>query len=380
MELAPLQQAAELINRSTNILVCLPVRPSPDAVASSLALYLTLERLGKRVKVVCSEFELPSNHSFLPKSDAIERELKNLRQFIISVDVSRAAVESLSYEINHGKLDIYLTPKSGFFDRDDVTTNAGNFAYDAVVTIGAMDLDGLGAVARDNSEFFYAVPTVNIDHVGANARFGQVNVVDLTASSNAEIVFELIRALGVNVLDDQVATSLLTGIISKTKGFQAPSVTPRSLAVASHLISSGAKREEIIEHLFQSKSLASLKLWGRTLARLQSDLEGRVVWSLLSDQDFEKSGASETDLHGVIDEVISSIPTAEVIIILTGRANAPVWGVAGTTKDYDLRMMFPGSRPVGSHDRLVQWDADTNDLAAAEQTALQLAKSGLNPR
>lgn len=377
MELAPLQQAAELIRRGTNILVCLPVKPSSDAIASGLALFLTLEKLGKRTKVVCSDFELPSNHTFLPKSEAIERELKNLRQFIITLDVSKAAVEELSYGIEKNQLNIFVTPKNGFYQPSDITTNAGNYAFDAVITIGAADLEELGGLAKDNAEFFFAVPVVNIDHQAKNSRFGQVNVIDVTAASNAEIVFECIRSLGFNVLDDQVATSLLTGIIAKTKSFQSPTVTPRSLAVASHLISAGAKREEIIDHLFQSKSIASLKLWGRALARLQSDPGERLVWSVLSDQDFIKSGASEDDLPGAIDELIMNVPSAELIVIIYARAGQPVRAVIGTTKGHDLAALFVGSQPFGSTTNLAIWEIAAAALPQAEEAVLQVARQAV---
>lgn len=372
MQLNPLQQAADLIGRSKNVLICLPVQPSSDAIASGLGLFLILEKLGKRSKVVCHDFDLPSNHAFLPKSDAIEKSLKNLRQFIISLDVSKVAVEELSYAIDSGKLNIYVTPKDGFYETRDVSTNAGNFAFDAVVTIGASELEDLGEMTSANAEFFYRTPVLNIDHQAKNSRFGQVNLVDLTAASCAEVVFELAKALGFNVLDEQVATTLLTGIIAKTKSFQTPTVTPRSLAIASHLISSGARREEIIDHLYQSKSIASLKLWGRVLARLQSDHGGRLVWSLLSQQDFEKSGAAETDLPSVIDELIVNIPSAELIVILYSTGASSVTALVAPIKEFDVSSAFPNAKPLGS-DALFTWSTGQEDLSKAEEEIKRLA-------
>ncbi|MBI5405120.1 MAG: hypothetical protein HY976_02740, partial [Candidatus Kerfeldbacteria bacterium] len=188
---------------------------------------------------------------------------------------------------------------------------------------------------------------------------------------------ECIRSLGFNVLDDQVATSLLTGIIAKTKSFQSPTVTPRSLAVASHLISAGAKREEIIDHLFQSKSIASLKLWGRALARLQSDPGERLVWSVLSDQDFVKSGAAEDDLPGAIDELIMNVPSAELIVIIYARTGQPIRAVIGTTKGHDLAALFAGSQPFGSATNLATWEIAAAALPQAEEAVLQVARQAV---
>lgn len=374
MELNPLQQSVEFLNRSKNVLICLPVNPSSDAIASGLALFLTFERLGKRSKVVCSKFQLPDNHSFLPKSDAIEKELANLRQFVISLDISKVAVDELSYSITDGKLNVYITPKNGFYEARDVTTSAGNFSYDAIIAIDAVDLDLLGDLVVNNAEFFYRTPVLNIDHRPQNMHFGNVNLVDITATSTSEIVFELVKALGFNVLDEQVATTLLTGIISKTKSFQSPSVTPRSLAIASHLVASGARREEIIDNLYQSKSIAALKLWGRALARLHQKRDGRLIWTLLGEQDFKQSGANEEDLPQVIDELIVNVPSAELIIIVYGREGRGITAIVSTTKSHDLKTLFPQGKPYGGQNFLI-WSTQFPDLASAETQILRTAET-----
>lgn len=373
MELTPLHQAVELLNRSKNVLICLPVQPSSDAIAAGLGLFLTLEKLGKRARIVCSRFELPANHSFLPKSEAIEKELKNIRQFIITLDVSKVAVDELAYAIEGKKLNIFITPKDGFYDARDISTSAGSYAYDLLVTVDAADLELLGELATNNAEFFYRVPILNIDHRAKNTNYGAVNLVDLTATSTSEITFELVKALGFNVLDEQVATTLLTGIISKTKSFQTPNVTPRSLAVASHLIASGARREEIIDNLFQSKSLGTLKLWGRVLARLQEKFSGRLVYSLLSDQDFAKAEAKEDDLPRVIDELIVNVPTAELVAVIYARPGG-VTVLVGATTPIDLFKLFPGAKPHGAPN-LVVWLSPYADLAAAEAGLAKTAEN-----
>lgn len=365
MDLKPFQQATEVINRSKSILVCLPLHPSSDAISSGLALLLALEKLGKRVRVVCSEFELPSNHSFLPKSDAIERELSNLRQFIISVDITKAAIDELSYNIEGGKLNVYLTPRDGFYEAKDVTTSTGEFAYNLAIIVDAGDLEALGPIAVNNAEFFYRTPILNIDHTAKNTMFGAVNLVDLTATSTSEIAFELIKAIGFNVLDEKIATTLLTGIISKTKSFQTPTVTPRSLAIASHLIAAGAKRDDIINNLYQSKSIASLKLWGRALARLQQDHRGQFVWSVLNEQDFIRSGAVEQDLPNVIDELITNIPTAELVVILYQRERAGITALVHATKGLAMRETFPEGS-VNENGTTVTWRTPFQDLTVAE--------------
>jgi len=85
---------------------------------------------------------------------------------------------------------------------------------------------------------------------------------------------------------------------------------------ASALMSLGARREEIVNNLYRSKSLNVLKLWGRVLARLSSALDNKLIWSTLSAADFLKTSSTEKDLTDVIDELIISIPQAKVIAII----------------------------------------------------------------
>ncbi len=371
MALTPLQQAQDIIKKSSSIIIVLPRNPSVDAVASGLGLFLVLEKLKKDAKVVCNEFRLPPNVNFLAKSDDIHTELSSLRQFIISLDVSRTSVEELSYDIQNKKLNIYITPRNGYFEEKDVTLAYGNFAYNLIIILGAPDLESLGKMYDDQTEFFYRTPILNIDHEAANENFGQVNLVDVTATSISEIVFELAKSLGGELLDEYIATNLLTGIISKTKSFQSPAVTPKSLAIASHLIDSGARREEIIKNLYQTKSIETLKLWGRTLARLRSTKNNTIVWSLLTAEDFTKSGARPEDLPGVIDELIVNTPEAKAIFILYEKKPQQIHGIVSTPTNVDALAVFKAFQAEGSHD-FTKIRLPEKDLLVAEQTILKI--------
>lgn len=321
MELSPLEQASTLLRQSTTPLILLPASPSTDALAAGLALLLVLEKQGKAAKIVSPNFTLPEGHDFLPKNTAIEQRLTSLRNFVISVDVARTKLDALSYDVRDNRLHIYLSPKQGFYEAKDVTTSAGSFAHDVIITLDLPTLESLGALYHDNAEFFYQVPIVNIDHRAENGRFGHCNVVDVVASSVSEILFELFHVLGFEHVDEQVATSLLTGIISKTRVFQNQRVTPRSLAVASHLMSAGARREEIIQHLYQTKTLSTLKLWGRALGRLQASPNGKVVWTTVTLADCADTNTTPTEAIGVIDELLTEAATAETTCLFIESAD-----------------------------------------------------------
>lgn len=316
MALAIEQQISQIIGQHSNVLVCLPANPTTDAIASGLAMYNVLQKQGKQAKVVAAGFALPDNHRFLPKSDEIEHELSALRKFVVSVDITNTSVQDLAYDIKGNTLDIFITPKSGVLQSTNVRTSAQDYMFDLIIVLDSRDLPSLGKVFEDNADFFHSTPIINIDHHASNEQFGQVNVIDVTATSVSEIVFNLLEHIGENLLDEYLATSLLTGIISKTKSFKTNTVTPRSLAIASHLITNGARRDEIVKHLYQTKTLNTLQLWGRTLSKLESDPDYKIVWSTLSREDFELTGTNPLDVEDVIDELIVNTPDAENIYVV----------------------------------------------------------------
>lgn len=376
------QQILEVVKGKESILITLPKEPSTDAIASGLALFLSLEKLGKKVKVVCNDFKLPPNHNFLPKSQEIYSDLTALRNFIISVDISETQAEELTYDIKENKLNIFITPKNGFFEKKDVSITAGEFSFDLIFVLDSPDLESLGGLYENNAEFFYQVPIINIDHNPANEHFGQINLVDINVTSISEIVFELIGYFAEKgdksngTLDEYVATNLLAGIISKTKSFKSPSVTPKSLAIAGHLISSGARRDEIVKHLYQTKSISVLKLWGRALARIKSDPEYRLIWSLLTKSDFEKSGATEKDLEGIIDELIVNSPEAETVMIFYERGENKIGCLLNTSKYFDAIRVFRELRPEGTKD-FTRLRLDDKSMTEAEGVVLEKIKKNI---
>ncbi|MEK7067370.1 MAG: hypothetical protein AAB956_00020, partial [Patescibacteria group bacterium] len=167
-----------------------------------------------------------------------------------------------------------------------------------------------------NPDVFYEVPIINIDHHPHNEEFGQINKIKITAISTTEILFDLLNNYAAEIIDGQLATYLLAGIFAESKSFKIGSLTPNSLLVASQLVALGADRETIVHYLYQNRDLGTLKLWGRVLAKLNSDWQGKLVWSSLNKIDFEKTSGNIGDLSDVIEELVVNVPEAEVIVLL----------------------------------------------------------------
>lgn len=311
MALKTIEQAATLLRESQAPLIIIPEQPSIDAVAGALALLLVLEQMNKKPAVVAPGFTLPETHAFLHRSQEVGTSLSALRDLVISVNTTKVPLESLRYQVEKDQVKIFLTPKKQYFTPQDVSLNGGDFVYDAIVVLDAPSLTQLGQAYHDSPDFFYHTPLINIDHHPDNTRYGQIHLIDLVANSVSEILYELVRDLGEQYLTEHVATNLLAGIISKTQAFQAHTVTPRSLAIASQLVNAGARRNDIVQHLYQTKTLPMLRLWGRALMTLKTDADQTVIWSVLRRSDLTETQTNPDDAAGVLDELMVSSPVSQ---------------------------------------------------------------------
>jgi phosphoesterase RecJ-like protein len=316
MALTDIQQLTKLTKESKNILIAFGPDHHGDSVASALALKQFLEHQQKQVDISADGFVAPKNLNFLPGLASIHEGLSQAQKFTIKVDISKAAVDTISYDVKDGWLSIYLTPKTGTLTKNELRTAQSSFKYDLIITLNAPDLESLGKLFVNNTDLFYRTPVVNIDYHGTNEYYGQLNVVDITATSAAEIVFQIIKQLDEAAITKTLATTLLTGMIISTKSFKGPNVTPHALNMASQLIKMGADREAVIHNLYRTRSIPTLKLWGQALSHLKHDPEYGLVWTTITRDDFIRAEATPEDLKGVADELITNSPEAKITVVL----------------------------------------------------------------
>jgi bifunctional oligoribonuclease and PAP phosphatase NrnA len=143
------------------------------------------------------------------------------------------------------------------------------------------------------------IKLLNIDHHISNDGFGDVNLVDVNATSSTIVVYRLIKSLGLKVTPD-IATALLGGIYTDTTSFFNLNTNYESLKVSSELLSYGANRKSVVKSLFQNHTIPQLKLWGRLLTKLHVNEKGFLV-SYVTDKDFEKTNTTPEQVIGAID-------------------------------------------------------------------------------
>lgn len=311
------QQIFKQIEKSKNILLVFSTDSDGDALAASLAFFLFLKKLEKNVELACDKVEKNINPlSFLPEFSQVQNNLSNLRRFIVSLDISQTKVNQIRYTVDNDKLNFIISPAHGSFKPEDISSQAGEYKYDLIIVLGSPDLESLGKIYDQNIEFFYKTTIINIDYHSNNEEFGQINYVDLNVSAISELTYYLLKNYLPELINEDIATCLLAGIISKTKNFKTNNLSPRSLLSASELISLSARRDEIINHLYRIHNISSLKLWGKILSNLHSENNGHIVWSKLSQKDMKDSGSDRQDLTEIVDELIANIPNTKIIIFL----------------------------------------------------------------
>ncbi len=309
-------QLNKILEDKKNILITFPKNDKGDAMASAIALFSFLEKLGKRAEMVCENFVIPQQLKFLKKIKFIRQSLDHLQKFIITVDTAKTGVQELSYDNQDGKLRIFITPKNNYLTKEDIRTAQSDFKYDVIFVIGTQELDQLGSLYQNNTEFFYKCPIINLDHNPNNSHFGHINIIDITATSNAEVLFNLLQNWQAENVNEEISTALLTGMIVNTRSFKTGNIRPQTLQLASKLMHLGADRDYIVQNLYRTRSLSTLKLWGQALTHLQYDKSLGLVSTIITRDDFIRSGAHSNDLYEIVDEIISNSPEAKLILLL----------------------------------------------------------------
>lgn len=319
----PKQQILDILGKAKRVLIALPQNLNPDCVASALAFSLFLKKMDKETEILSSGV-LPENLKFLPNAGRIKSSLPNVSALVLDLDTSHKELDELSYQSQENKVSIFLKSKTAVFEPTDINFSYDKFPVDVIITLDCRSLEDLGKIFDDNADLFYQTPKINIDNQADNVYFGEVNLVDATTTSVAEILATLFENFESNLLDEDIATCLLAGIITKTNSFQHAKTTPKAFLKASELVSAGGRQQEIIKYLFKTKTLSHLKLWGRVLARLKQRDDISLVYSLLSLIDFQRAEAEEKDLDEALGELAENISGFNIVGIVAERPEKTV--------------------------------------------------------
>ena len=187
-----LQSIKKTLEEKNHVLIAISERDvtagnpiGADGIASALALYQLLTKLGKQVDIVMSNFKTRAEFAFLPHLEIIQNKIKTTKPFVISLPIDNKKISDFSYEIVDHELKIFITPAEGKIDATKIKLEQIPYVYDLVITVDAPTLPSLGSIYEENRELFQTLPIINIDHSPKNARFGHINYVDISAAATA---------------------------------------------------------------------------------------------------------------------------------------------------------------------------------------------------
>ncbi len=237
------------IDRAQHVMLCMHRKPDGDTAGSTLAMSHYLDSIGRSNTVFCID-ALPHSLQFLPGYQKVTS--------------------------------------------DPHVWDPQHAAFDLVIVFDSGDLHYNGAEPYVSANRGH-IRIVNIDHHITNTHFGDVNLV-LPASSTCEIVHGLLES--VHGLNREIATCLMTGLITDTGGFTNLATSASSIDTASHLLQKGVNLHSITKQTLQNRSVATLRLWGRALERLSTHSSG-LITTVITQKDIAECGASDVAVEGV---------------------------------------------------------------------------------
>ena len=235
-----LESAAKTLLSKDKILILTHRSPDGDTIGSGYALAMALRKLGKNVKVDCTD-PFPEKYSyFIDKLEKLEFD----EEFVVSVDV--ADTKLLGEKL------------SGYADKIDLC----------------------------------------IDHHGSNTKFAKEYYVEASAAAAAQVIEKLIRLMNVE-FDKDIANAIYTGITTDTGCFRYTNVTAETHRIAADMIDCGAESGMINRLMFETKSRSRLEIERRVMDSMQFYLDGRCAIVYATIDMMKESGAVDSDMEGV---------------------------------------------------------------------------------
>jgi bifunctional oligoribonuclease and PAP phosphatase NrnA len=227
------------------------VRPDGDALGSQLALALSLEQLGKDVRV-WNEDGMLEKYSFLPRAELLTKPPATAEHFDVAIALDTAIQNRL----------------------------------------------GTTAAAVASAKIW-----INIDHHLSNPGYGDLVIVDPSAPATGEIIFKLIQSQGLPLTHD-IAENLFAAISTDTGSFQYPKTSSRTFEIAAELVRAGGLDVgRISQQLYENYPRRRLELLRELLRTMRFSEAGRVASFSLSLKTAAELAILPEDNEGLIDHL-----------------------------------------------------------------------------
>ncbi|MGB2579172.1 phosphoesterase RecJ-like protein [Elusimicrobium simillimum] len=212
---------------------------------------------------------------------------------------------------------------------------------------------------------------INIDHHLTSDTYGDYNYIDPTASSTAEIIWQMFEIMQVYVNPDE-ATCLYTGLVTDTARFLHSNTSSEALRVGSCLLAAGADVKTINQILYFTRSYVETKLLGRALEKMELLSDKRLAVIVLTQEDFTMFGAEPSFTQGIVSQP-TMIPGVEVSLLIKEEKTRVSVNLRskGNVDVSALAAQFGG----GGHARAAGFKAEGANLADLTDKLIAAAKA-----
>ncbi len=257
--LEKITQLKKLIENSKNILLINHIRMDPDAFWSLESFYYILKNnLNKKVKAINDE-ERPEDFSFLDDNQIFETKL-----------------------------------------------NIKEYNPDLIISFDAASTGQLWKIYIENQDIFEKWNLVVIDHHITNQWFWNLNIINTKSSSTCELIFEILEYFDyTKYITPKIATLLYAGMLTDTNMYYNQNTTPKTLKIASKLLTLWSDFRAPIFEFFKKKTFEKTKLFWIALEKIQKSKDKKIVYTYLSQNDFKKAWATDRDTNWIIDMMIN---------------------------------------------------------------------------
>lgn len=264
------------IKKANSIVILAHENPDGDAIGCCMGMRLALQQLGKNVDVIIPEY--PKCFKFLPgiKETKKDSEIEN---------------------------------------------------YDLAI---ALDCATTKLLSTWNKYFESAKTKIVIDHHASNSMYGDLNYVDPKSPACAQTLAIILSYFNIEITKD-IATCLLTGIITDTGGFAYSGVNADTFEIAAKLVEQGINVYSIYQKVFLNMSQSKFNLHKIATDRLELFEKGKISYTYITKNDEKQVNAETGDYEGIV-EIGRNIDGVEVSIFL--RETEKGIKVSLRSKDY----------------------------------------------
>ena len=245
-------KVADKIQHSTNILIALSKDPNVDEISAAIALAFVLDQQKKHVTAIYSG-QTPNALEFLRPEETFQKDISSLQDFIIALNKSKA--DHLIYQVEGDYVKILITPYKGQIKKEDLEYSYSDYNVDLVIVFNVNSGSEIDSALSEYGRIMHDAMAINITS-SVPGRFADLEWSDPSKSSVCEMVYDLLGELEIDNTPQEVATALLTGILSATERFSNNRTKPTTMAVASKLMEAGADQQLISSNILKAETPA----------------------------------------------------------------------------------------------------------------------------